>query len=326
MRNQFAISYADVISKLPLPDCLKHAGYRSPDYSGLRYNGPAATSQFLAEDKDKNQRMLTWDMTPTFCIGKEHKRYQETVRQIMQPILKVNPDKMFGETNIHLFPDASENQWKLSTAQLEADLLREIIPTLSPMKTVLSYGKALASKVKTWNSNNFCFPPKPGDCRLEIVKQINHYIACRKKELGERLNQVLQYAHIWIPPEKRHLYQEDEKAYVSINTAAIKHILLTACLKQPEAFSGKENWLLVFQLIKLVFTKLGHPSEFSTPHAFLPGVRIPHVSVLSSQADKKLELALSIKEQCKMLVSGAMTKVRLYFKFSQTLKFWDLKK
>ncbi len=50
MREQFATGYEEVISKVPLPDCLRHGGYKSPDYSGLRYNGPAATSQFLAED------------------------------------------------------------------------------------------------------------------------------------------------------------------------------------------------------------------------------------------------------------------------------------
>ncbi len=315
IRNQFATTYANVISKVPLPDCMKHAAYRSPDFSGIRYNGPAATSQFLAEDKNKEQRLLTWDMTPTVSISKEHGSHIETVREVMQTVLKINPDKMFGETNIHLFPDSSENDWRLSTAQLEADLLREIIPTVSPMKTALSYCKALASMLKTWNSNNFCFPLKSLKCTdfaLEIAENLDHYIGHRKKTLGEKLNQVLQYAHIWIPPEKRNLYHEDDKVYISINTAAIKHILLATCLMQPVAFSGKENWDLVFQLMRLVFIKLGDQSKFSTPHAFLPGVTIPHLSVLSSQADKKLELALSIKEQCRMLVSRAMTKVKLY--------------
>ncbi len=44
MRKQFANGYAEVISKLPLPGCMEHAGYNSPAYSGLRYNGPSATS------------------------------------------------------------------------------------------------------------------------------------------------------------------------------------------------------------------------------------------------------------------------------------------
>ena len=304
IRNQFASTYADVISKLPLPDCLTHAGYRSPDYSGLRYNGPAATSQFLAEDS----RLLTWDMTPTVCLSRKHASCID-VRKIIQPILERGSEKMFGETTIHIFPDANEELWKLSTAQLEADLLREIIPSVAPLKTALSRSKALAGRLKKWNSCNFN-PLECPDCAPEIVKELNSYLENREKELGEKLNQVLQYAHIWIPPEKRKLYHEDEKAYVSINTAAIKHILLIAALQEPEAFSAKENDDLVWKLVKLVFTKLGDTSEFSTPHAFLKGVRIPHLSILSSQAENKMALALGIKWQCRILVSGAMTKVR----------------
>ncbi len=308
IRNQFASAYANVISKLPLPDCLTHAGYRSPRYSGLRYNGPAATSQFLAEDRSKDQRLLTWDMTPTVCLDRKHTSCMK-VREIIQPILRVNPDKMFGGTTIHLFPDANEELWRLSTAQLEADLLREIIPSKAAMKTALSCSKALASMLKKWNLHNLT-PPECPDCEPEIVKELNSYIESPEKELGEKLNQVLQYAHIWIPPEKRKLYHEDEKAYVTINTSAIKHILLVAALEEPEVFSAKENEDLVWKLVKLVFTKLGDPSEFSSPHAFLEGVRIPHLSILSSQAENKMALALTVKWQCRMVVSGAMTKVR----------------
>ncbi len=310
IRDQFTITYADIISKLPLPDCLKHAGYRSPGYSGMRYNGPAVTSQFLAKVEDKDQRLLTWDMTPAVCLGKEHGKYVK-IREIMKPILKVNPDKMFGAFSIHLIPDPNENLWRMSTAQLEADLLRELIPSVAPMKTAISYSKALASQLKQWNFRNLSYTSLDCiDCDVDIVKELDSYLESPEKDFGERLNQVLRYAHIWIPPEKRKLYHEDEKAYVSINTAAIKHIILAAALEQPEAFSAKGNADLVFQLVKVVFDTIGNPSEFSVPHAFLKGVRIPHLSILSSQATDKVALAFTIKEQCRMLASGAMTKVR----------------
>ena len=307
LRTQLARTYADLISKFPLPDCMKHAGYKSPEFSGLRYNGPAATSQFLAEDIGK-QRLLTWDLTATVCLDRKH-RTCIAVREIIQPILEKNPDKMFGETTVHLFPNANEELWKLSTAQLEADLLREIIPPKTPFKTALSRCKALASRLKKWNSKHFT-PPECLEFGPDIVKELKSYLENPQKELGERMNQVLQYAHIWIPPEKRELFHEDEKAFVSINTAAIKHILLAAALAEPKAFSSKGNEDLVWKLVKLVFTKLGDPSEFSSPHAFLEGVRIPHLSILSSQAKNKMALGQSVKWQCRTLVSGAITKVR----------------
>ncbi len=303
IREQFAKGYEEVISKVPLPDCLRHAGYRASGYSGLRYNGPAATSQFLTKDNS----LLTWDMTPAFRLDKGHITYQE-VRNIIQPALEVNSETMFGDMGIHLIPDANDDIWRLSTAQLEADLLRELIPILAPMRQTLSASKALAREVKIWNVKNLT-PPVCLTGGLDIVGELAAYLESQEKELGERLNQELRYAHIWIPPEKRRQYHEDEKPHVSINTAAIKHILLAAALKNPAAFAGKEDKELVRELMILVFNTLGDPTQFSSPHAFLKDVKIPHVSVLSSQASNKMALALSIKEQCRFLVSGAMTKV-----------------
>ncbi len=304
MRDQFAKGYEEVISNAPLPNCLRHAGYKSPPgYSGLRYNGPAATSQFLTEDNSP----LTWDMTPTFCLAKGHITYQE-VRNIIQPALEANPETMFGDMRIHLIPDANDDIWRLSTAQLEADLLRELIPPLAPMRQALSASKALASEVKIWNVKNLTLPVCSAG-GLGIMGELEAYLQRGDKNLEERLNQKLRYAHIWIPPAERSQYHEDEKPHVSINTAAIKHILLAEALKNPAAFAGKEDKELVRELMILVFNTLGDPTQFSSPHAFLKGTSIPHVSVLSSQAENKMALALSIKEQCRFLVSGAMTKV-----------------
>ncbi len=305
MREHFAMGYEEVISKIPLPDCLRHAGYKSPGYSGLRYNGPAATSQFLTEDNS----LLTWDMTPTFRLDKRNITYQE-VRNIIQPALEVNPGTMFWDMGIHLIPDANDDIWRLSTAQLEADLLRELILPVAPMRQALSASKVLASEVKIWNVKNLT-PPVCSAGSLDIMGELDAHLESCEKELGERLNRVLRYAHIWIPPEKRKRYHEDEKPHVSINTAAIKHILLAEALKNRAAFAGQENKELVLQLMILTFNTLGDPTQFTSPHAFLKGTSIPHISVLSSQAENKMALALSIKEQCRFLVSGAMTQVSL---------------
>ncbi len=105
IRKQVANSYAAVISNLPLPDCMRHGGYKSPDYSGLsglRYNGPAATPSSLLKT------ILTWDMTPAFCLCTEDITHQE-VRKTIQPALEINRKTMFGDMGIHLIPDANEN-------------------------------------------------------------------------------------------------------------------------------------------------------------------------------------------------------------------------
>ncbi len=142
MRNQFADAYDKIISELSLPTCLKHGGYTSPQHSGLRYNGPAATSQFLTKDNS----LMTWDMTPTFCLPEKEIVYHD-VKMLLRAIRDVIPNKMLDTIDIHLIPDGGENLWKLSTAHLEANILR-ILPTVAPMKQALSYCKALLSKLK----------------------------------------------------------------------------------------------------------------------------------------------------------------------------------
>ncbi len=307
IRNQFADVCCKLVSVLPLPDCLRHGGYNSPDYSGLRYNGPAATAQFLTE----GHSLLTWDMTPTFCLPSDHPIHGE-LRKLIQPIIQKNKDKMVDTIDIHLIPDPAENLWRLSTAQMEADILRILSP-VAPLKQALSYCKVLSANLKKWTAaHGRLHTLEWDDSNLDIVKELDEYSkgSSQMKEANERLSQALRHAHIWIPPEKREMYNEDQKAYVSINTAAVKHILLAAALEQPEAFSPQENTEIVIELMKRVFHSLGNPTRFSSPHTFLPGSNIPHLSVLASQAPNKALMALNVKEQCRFLMERAMTVVR----------------
>ncbi len=306
MRNQFADACCTIVSKLSLPKCLRHGGYNSPKYSGLRYNGPAATSQFLTKDNS----LLTWDMTPTFCLPRTENIYHE-VRQILHPILDVISDKMLDKIDIHLIPDGGENHWRLSTAHLEANILR-ILPTVAPVKQALSYCKILLSKLKAWNARN-CdgFTSEMDDGFARIMQELDKYVegSSKRLEMAENLNKELRYAHVWIPLAKRKLYNEDQKAYLSINNAAVKYILLNAALERPEAFSDKENMELVVKLMKKVFEVLGETSLLSSPHTFLRMIDVPHLSILPSQEKYKMAAGLLIKEQCRTLPLAAMTKV-----------------
>ena len=309
IRKEFAEAYSRVVSQLDVPQPLKHGGFLAPCYSGLRYNGPAATSQFFTSDSS----LRTWDITPTFCFPRTHGVYGE-VRKLVQPILAMNADKLFGETDIHLIPDPGENLWRLSTAQLETEILRELLSSIAPLKQALSYCKVLSSKLKKWNSKHLrCGSFQSADLGLAILRELEE---CREAKSenqwnakSERLSKKLRYAHIWIPPEKRTVYNEDEKGYVSINTAAIKHILLAAALKHPEVLSPKQNMELVINLMQHVFQELGSSCHYSSPHAFLIGLSIPHLSILASQGDHKMELAMAVKGQCRMLRAMAMSKV-----------------
>ena len=312
IRNQFADAYCDLVSKLPLTDCLEHGGMKSPHYSGLRYNGPAATSQFLTGQKEQNKSLLTWDVTPTFCLPKDHPICQE-VRRLIEPIIQKISDRMFDKTEVHLFSDASQNLWRLSTAQLEADILRELHPN-TPMKIALSFCKVLSSRLKRWNAKHLKIPITE-DCSdpMHILQELDKYLeySADLDESGiDYMDRMMRYAHIWLPPGKRKLYNEDEKSYISINTAAVKHIILSAALAKPEAFTASGDMDLVLELMQQVFQALGNTSQYSVPHALLSGCNIPLFSVLGQAAEQKMAMALCIKEQCRTLLSTAMTRVR----------------
>ncbi len=328
MRSQFANQYSKLIYKLDLPSCLEHGGYNARDnctpkrdfsqvmagstddicdspsgYSGIRYNGPAVTSQFLS----RSNTLLTWDMTPVIRMPDIDDIYQ-VAGECIDSIIDENYDKMILHHDIHLIPDAVDNLWKVSTAKLEADTLR-ILSRVAPMKQGLSFCKILSSRLKEWSGKW-----KDGSAMaMEIVKELEQFLAMRKifdKEAVEYLNSKMAFAHIWIPSDRRDRYHEDNKSSVSINNAAVKHIILRAACKLKGAFAPKENMQLVKQLIEIVFETLGNDEVYSSEHAFLEGVYISHFSVAPSMASQKIPMARDVCQQCRTLLEEAIKEVR----------------
>ena len=310
IRDQFTQKYSKLVSELKLPDCLEHGGYKSSKinhdghentksgYSDVRYNGPAATSQFLAKDKS----LLTWHMTPAIVLPLDAQT-QNALRQSMQPIIADNPDKMFPLSDIHLIPDVVENVWRRSTAQMEADILR-VLWKEGPMKKSLSFCKVLSSRLKQW-LGKFEAPDV-----VNIVQEVLQNLAMHRDEkTRDMIGEKMRFGHIWLPSEKKEEYNEDTKSSISINNAAVKHILFKAAFKRKGAFGSEGNMDMVKELIKHVFKTLGNEEVYSREHAFLPGIRISHFSVSPAVVHKKQSLAQDVCQQCRTLVQEAMTEV-----------------
>ncbi len=312
IRNQFTQKYSQLVSELKLPDCLEHGGYKAlrsnqdnrenPNrrYSDVRYNGPAATSQFLAKDNS----LLTWDMTPVIVLPLDVQT-QDALRQSMQAIIADNPDKMFPPSDVHLIPDVVENVWRRSTAQMEADILR-VLWKEAPMKKSLSFCKVLSSRLKQWAGK----VEIADAATLDIVNELLQNLAVQFDEtFADDLDKKMRFGHIWLPSDKKEEYHEDTKSSISINNAAIKHILFKAAFKRKGAFGSEENMDLVKDLIKDVFETLGNEAVYSSEHGFLSGIRISHFSVSPTVVHKKLALARDVCRQCRTLVQEAMTEV-----------------
>ncbi len=325
IRDQFTQKYSQLVSDLELPNCLQHGGYKASKsnqdmlenpqtrFSDVRYNGPAATSQFLVKDKS----LLTWDMTPAVVLPLDVQT-QAALRQSMEAIIADNPDKMFPPSDVHLIPDVVDNVWRRSTAQMEADVLR-VLSKEGPMKKALSFCKVLASRLKRWADKI----ETDDTAKVDILKEMLQNLAMhhKPKKTSEELDafgRKMRFGHIFIPSDKKEEYYEDKKSNISINNAAVKHILFNAAMERKGAFEPKENMALLRELIKEVFETLGSEEVYSTEHAFLPGVRIPHFSVSPTVAHKKQAMARDVCRQCRTLVQEAMTEVRLFLFATRT--------
>ncbi len=326
LREQLAKKYSDLISLEKLPECLEHGGYQSgyihyphcserddsledSGYSGVRYNGPAVTSQFLINDNT----LLTWNVTPVVVLS-DVKDIQTRVRNsaILQAIIVDNKDKMFL-SDIHLFPDATTNLWRLTTAQMEAHAL-SLMSKHAPFKVAFSSCKVLSTALKEWHINITRLAPPDVDIVGALIQYNAMKDSATKTEAAEILNKMMRFAHIWIPRDRKDEYNEDKKSDISINNAAVKHILLKAASRNQGAFGPDKNPDLVKELIRSTFEELARGDSYNTEHAFLPELMISHFSVAPGMASQKWILARNIRQQCRTLVHEAMTEVRITHK------------
>ena len=328
LRSQFTDVYDSLVCQEKVPDCLQHGGFNSSlnaatfvsssqqtvdvsshSYSGVRYNGPAVTSQFRTKDNS----LLTWDITPVLLLP-DSEWLENIIRKIISPIIAENPGKMLPHIDVHLFPDAIDNVWRLSTAHMEANILRDLSSD-APMKKAPAICKVLFSWLQEWNGENVA--QTASDCEhapLDILTQIDQVLAAGDSTEKERRKRKMRYAHIWIPSAKRSRYNEAGKGNISVNTAALKHILIKAGLTRQGAFAPKEDPKLALQLTREVFTEIGNENAFTTDHALLPETRISHFSLLACVATEKYRLANQICMQCQTILSEVMSEVTVHFR------------
>ncbi len=120
----------------------------------------------------------------------------------------------------------------------------------------------------------------PEHSRWVTLVNMYHYEGAdpeSKAQLRDRLNTDMVYQHIWLSSDDRKMYKEVLKSDASINTAAIKHVILKTALQLNGAFSTT-NKQLEQQLIRAVFEELSSTDSFYTQHAFVPGCTISKFS------------------------------------------------
>ncbi len=144
-----------------------------------------------------------------------------------------------------------------------------------------------------------------------ILVDLYHYDGAdpdKKSELRDRLNADMAYQHIWLLSADRKDYKEVLKADFSINTAAIKHVILKTALQMKGAFSGaKETYS--YCLVRAVFEDLSDPGSLYTPHAFLCGVELPKFSLSVTLSHVQDCVVRDLQEQSTLILDQGLKEV-----------------
>ncbi len=315
--RQFNVKFAncveETILEIPLPCEVQHGGYASPDFSGVRFNGPASTAQFVYKSPFDGEFPISLDITAAFPVANDSSERLALIHRI-DPLIAENSGTQIVINGPHIICDILCNTWRLSTAEMEAELLR-VLPQKCSTKTALTRCKAIFHKVEVLNKEIPFFSAllygaslrETGSTqkRSGIVEDLDHYLLLREPDqrlnLRKQLNFRMRYEHILIPPNRRRDFREADKNGLSINTAAVKHIILAYALEKKGAFSD-EDYTISKKMIRLVLTVLADPVPFKVKHAFLD-TNITKFSVLPCMYQAKQMMLAAIREECGLLLT-----------------------
>ncbi len=324
MNKKLISAMRDILSEMILPDGWTHGGYHTKEFSGVRCSGPAVTAMFC--NKDENH--ISLDVSIAFPLTDRLQKatdfpqllkdYCQSLTAVVADIQSEIPRTAIAPTDLHLIGNLVDNTWQSTTALAEAEILRALITDYS-VKESLDICKVLSSKLQTLYKENNTWSEglthQGGDQVLaktsEALKRLRTYKEAEpdsKAQLAGNLNTDMVFQHIWLSENDRKDYKEVLKSDASINTAAIKHIILKTALQIKGAFSGR-NKTYTDCLVRAVFEELSDPGSFYTPHAFLGGVELAKFSLSATLSHIKDDIAQDLQEQSRLILDHGLHKV-----------------
>ncbi len=311
--RNFNILFANCLEKavleIPLPSRIQHGGYATPQFSGLRFNGPASTAQFLYKPVSGPEFSISLDITIAFPMDSESTERLQLIQRI-EPIIQENKRVQTIVNGPHVVPDILNNIWKLSTAVVEAEILNKLLH-VCPLKVALGRCKALFHHLEKFNTKLSVFNTPTTERLSKIVADLRQYMIttdqAKRHRLRAGLNARMRYEHIQIPPAQRSELHETNKTGLSINTAAVKHIILAYALDVQGAFSEVQD-SVSRDMMHTVLVHLSDPGSPGIRHAFLD-TAISKYSVLPCMADSKQQMLATIRKECNLVSRNAVTKV-----------------
>ncbi len=147
-----------ILSGQALPGNWRHGGYASPEFSGVRCNGPAITAMFCNE----NESHISLDVSVAFQLTSKMQQNADFLPELRYVCrsLTDSVQNIQGEltrtqmsANLHLIGNLVDDTWQPTTALAEAEILHALSPDCC-LKRALEICKAIASKLQAWYENN----------------------------------------------------------------------------------------------------------------------------------------------------------------------------
>ncbi len=328
INKKLIIAMRETLSKMKLPNGWTHGGYASPDFSGLRCNGPSVTAMFCNNDEPH----ISLDVSIALPLTSQLQQradfppdLKDSCQFLADNISKIQ--KELSQTQItadlHLIGNLTDDTWQLTTALAEAEILR-ILKHECSVKRALEICKVIASKIQSWYAKHNRWTERSAkvyDARhareavLAKVKSYSEGKLCSELESSlsrDRLNTVLAYQHIYLSSADRCQFREVLKSDACINNAAIKHIILKAALELKGAFSEASKQREQ-QLIRAVFEELSSTDSFYVQHALVrnPNCAISKFSFSLYLSHIKGRIAIDFSQQCEIVLDNAFAQVNM---------------
>ncbi len=324
----------EILSEMTLPDGWTPGGYSSPDFSGLRCNGPSVTAMFCNRD----EKHISLDVSVAFPMTSQLQQradfpphLRDSCQSLEDSINKIQKElthtQISGE--LHLIGNLVDDTWQPTTALAEAEILRVLKPECT-VKRVLETCKVIASKLQRWyeeHNTHIVNSAKEGndalsadgirlhsecerDSILAALRGYSEAAAYSSAESRKRLNDTMTFQHIYLSSADRNMFGEVLKSDASINNAAIKHIILKNALQLNGAFS-KTSKQLEHQLMRAVFEELSAHDFFNTQHALVPELTISKFSFSMYLSHIKESIASDFSQQCRIILDNVFATVSL---------------
>ena len=274
----FSIAIKEIMAGVHCPAGMEHGGFAHPEFSSVRFNGPAVTI-LLIWRREKISVDLTLSIPVTLALERD-------VISSIEPIIdKLGMTSCDMKGKVHLIPMyPDEENWYISTSQLEADLLHAQHPrcefkvNIRMIKSLQQSFVADMWKDPAWLDTELCrkllrVDDDDAGVKNHVTNSLEVYATSSdhdKRNQRQGVSQAMEYGHHQLSAEKAQLYGEVTKPCVALNSSGIKYSRFQHIRSITEGENLSELFRGVYCPNKTVLNeRMMHVLERNAKHPFL---------------------------------------------------------